>query len=220
MKTSKLTLLASNLALTVAVAILAGCASHNYDKGSATAAGLKESADKIQSADGQLNATLASLNNLVERPQADLRPQYKQFSDNVDDLASLAKNVDASVTAMRENGKEFFAKWSEELAGIKNEDIRNLSAARQKEVSDELMNVKKSYAATEIAFKPFMSDLRDIQKYLGTDLTPAGVASMKDVAAKANTTGATLKKAVGKLSADFKSLGIAMSAATPQPAPQ
>ena len=167
-----------------------------------------------------MNATLASLNNLVERPQADLRPQYKQFSDNVDDLASLAKNVDASVTAMRENGKEFFAKWSEELAGIKNEDIRNLSAARQKEVSDELMNVKKSYAATEIAFKPFMSDLRDIQKYLGTNLTPAGVASMKDVAAKANTTGATLKKAVGKLSADFKSLGIAMSAATPQPAPQ
>ena len=93
MKTSKLTSLASNLALTVAVAILAGCASHNYDKGAATAAGLKESADKISAADGQLDATLASLNNLVERPQADLRPQYKQFSDNVDDLASLAMDL-------------------------------------------------------------------------------------------------------------------------------
>jgi ABC-type transporter Mla subunit MlaD len=218
MKTSKLTLLASNLALTVAVAILAGCASHNYDKGSATAAGLKESADRIQAADGQLDATLASLNNLVERPQADLRPQYKQFSDNVDNLASLAKHVDDSVTSMRANGKEFFAKWSEELAGIKNEDIRNRSAARQKEVSDALTDVKQSYARTETAFKPFMSDLRDIQKYLGTDLTPAGVASMKGVAAKANSTGAKLKKAVGKLTADFKSLGIAMSAVAPAPA--
>jgi len=218
MKTSKLTLLASNLALTVAVAVLAGCASHNYDKGTATAAGLKESADKISAADGQLNATLASLNNLVERPQADLRPQYKQFSDNVDDLGSLAKNVKDSVTAMRENGKEFFDQWSKELAGIQNEDIRNRSAARQKEVSDALMDVKRSYAETEIAFKPFMSDLRDIQKYLGTDLTPAGVASMKDVAAKANTTGATLKTSVDKLTADFKSLGLAMSAVAPAPA--
>ncbi|MGO8836247.1 MAG: DUF2959 family protein [Limisphaerales bacterium] len=220
MKTSKLTLLASNLALTVAVAILAGCASHNYDKGSATAAGLRESADKISVADGQLNATLASLNNLVERPQADLRPQYQQFSDNVDNLASLAKHVDDSVTSMRKNGKEYFAKWNEELAGIKNEDIRNRSAARQKEVSDAFSDVKRSYAEAETDFKPFMSDLRDIQKYLGTDLTPAGVASMKDVAAKANKTGATLKKSVNKLAADFKSLGVAMSAAAPQPAPQ
>jgi hypothetical protein len=218
MKTSKLTLLASNLALTVAVAVLAGCASHNYDKGSATAAGLKESADKISAADGQLDATLASLNNLVENPQADLRPQYKQFSDNVDDLASLAKNVDDSVTAMRKNGKEFFDQWSKELAGIQNEDIRNRSAARQKEVSDALMGVKRSYAETETAFKPCMSDLHDIQKYLGTDLTPAGVASMKDVAAKANATGATLKESVGKLTADFKSLGVAMSAVAPAPA--
>jgi hypothetical protein len=218
MKTSKLTLLASNLALTVALAALAGCASHNYDKGTATAAGLKESADKIEAADGQLDATLASLNGLVNNPQSDLRPQYKQFSDNVDDLAVLAKHVKDSVTSMRENGKEFFAKWNEQLASIKNEDIRNRSAARQKEVSDELMNVKRSYAETEIAFQPFMSDLRDIQKYLGTDLTPAGVASMKDVAAKANTTGATLKAAVDKLAADFKSLGIAMSAVAPAPA--
>jgi len=218
MKTYKLTLLASNLALTAALTILAGCASHNYDQGSATAAGLKESADKIEAADGQLDATLASLNDLVNNPQSDLRPQYKQFSDNVDGLASLAKHVADSVTAMRANGKEFFAKWNEQLAGIKNEDIRNRSAARQKEVSDELQNVKRSYAETESAFKPFMSDLRDIQKYLGTDLTPGGVAAMKNVAAKGNATGATLKQAVNKLAADFKSLGIAMSAVAPAPA--
>jgi hypothetical protein len=43
---------------------------------------------------------------------------------------------------------------------------------------------------------------------------------MKGVAAKANKTGATLKKSVDKLTADFKSLGVAMSAAAPQPAPQ
>jgi hypothetical protein len=218
MKTSKLTLLASNLAFTAAVAILAGCASHNYDQGSATAAGLKESADKIEAADGQLDATLASLNDLVNNPQSDLRPQYKKYSDNVDGLASLAKHVADSVTAMRENGKEFFAKWNEQLAGIKNEDIRNRSAARQKEVSDELLNVKRSYAEVEIAFQPFMSDLRDVQKYLGTDLTPGGVAAMKDIAPKANATGATLKASVNKLAADFKSLGLAMSAVAPAPA--
>ena len=36
---------------------------------------------------------------------------------------------------MHENGKECFAKWSEELAGTRNEDVHNRSAARQKEAS-------------------------------------------------------------------------------------
>ena len=217
MRTSKLAGLGASCALAVAVAFLAGCASHGYDKGSATAAGLKESATKIEAADGQLDATLGSLNDLVNNPQADLRPQYKKYSGNVDDLAALAKHVDDAVNAMRAQGKEFFAKWNEELAAIKNEDIRTRSAARQKEVSDELLNVKRSYAETEIAFKPFMSDLRDVQKYLGTDLTPAGVATMKEPAAKANQAGATLKQSLSKLAADFKSLGIAMSAVAPAP---
>ncbi len=218
MKTNKLTLIASSFALTVALAGLAGCASHGYDQGTATANGLQASADKIAAADGQLDATLAALNDLVNNPQPDLRPQYQKFSDNVDDLGSLAKSVKASVTAMRDNGKEFFAKWNEQLATIQNEDIRNLSAARQKEVSDELLNVKRSYAEVEVAFKPFMSDLRDAQKYLGTDLTTGGVAAMKNVAAKATANGATLKTSVDKLTADFKSLGLAMSAVAPAPA--
>jgi hypothetical protein len=201
-------------ALTIGIG---SCASPNYNKGSATATGLKESSDKIQAASRQLDATLDSLNDLVNNPQPDLRPQYKKFSGNVDDLGNLARHVDESVNSMREKGNEFFAKWSEELAGIKNEDIRNRSASRQKEVSEALNSVKQSYADTETAFRPLMSDLRDIQKYLGTDLTPAGVSAMKDVAAKANTDGAKLKEALGKLSAEFQSLGVAMSAMAPAP---
>jgi chromosome segregation ATPase len=210
--TNRILGLSSLVALTIGIG---GCASPNYNKGSATASGLKESSDKIQAASVQLNATLDSLNDLVTNSQPDLRPQYKKFSGNVDELGKLAQHVDESVKSMRERSKEFFAKWNEELATIKNEDIRNRSASRQKEVSEALNNVKQSYADTETAFRPLMSDLRDIQKYLGTDLTPAGVAGMKDVAAKVNTEGAKLKEALGKLSSEFKSLGVAMSAVAP-----
>lgn len=206
---------ASGFALVAALAVLAGCASHNYDQGTATAAGLQASADKIAAADGQLDATLAALNDLVNNPQPDLRPQYNKFSDNVDDLGTLAKHVADSVATMRKNGKAFFAAWNEQLATIQNEDIRNLSAARQQEVSAEFLNVKRSYAQAEIAFKPFMADLRDLQKYLGTDLTPAGVAAMQNATVKANAASPALKASVGKLRADFKSLGLAMSAVAP-----
>jgi ElaB/YqjD/DUF883 family membrane-anchored ribosome-binding protein len=201
-------------ALTIGIG---SCASPNYNKGSATGTGLKESSDKIRAASGQLDATLDSLNDLVNNSQPDLRPQYKKFSGNVDDLGKLARSVDESVNSMRDKSNEFIAKWSQDSAGIQSEDIRNRSASRLKEVSEALSSVKQSHADTETAFRPLMSDLRDIQKYLGTDLTPAGVAAMKDVAAKSNTDGPKLKEALGKLSAQFQSLGVAMSAMAPAP---
>ena len=217
MKTNKSMTITTSVILAACLGVLAGCASHNYDKGQATAASLKASSEKIDAASGQLNATLASLNDLVNNPQPDLRPQYTKFSNNVDDLGKLARHVQDSVAAMREKGKEFFDQWNAQLAEIKNEDIRSRSTARQQEVSAALSDVKTSYAEAETAFRPLMSNLRDIQKYLGIDLTRAGVASMKDITAKTNEESATLRTAVAKLVADFKSLGVAMSAVAPAP---
>lgn len=50
------------------------------------------------------------------------------------------------------------------------------------------------------------------------DLTSGGVAAMKDTAAKATQKARPLKSSIAKLATDFKSLGLAMSAATPAPA--
>jgi len=198
---------------------IAGCASQGYEKGSATAEGLKASAAKIESAQSKLDATVTSLNDLVNKPAADLRPQYKAFSDNVTELEKLAKHGKEGVVSMGAKSKEFFAKWDEETAAMKNEDIKNRSAARKQEVTAALNDIKRCYVEAETAFKPFMSNLRDIQKYLGTDLTTAGVASIKDVAVKANTDAAALKEPLAKLVASFKALGVSMSAAAPAPEP-
>ena len=57
-----------------------------------------------------------------------------------------------------------------------------------------------------------------MQKFLSVDLTTGGVSAMKDTAAKANQHAGPLKQNLGKLAADFRSLGVSMSAVTPAPA--
>jgi chromosome segregation ATPase len=210
-------ILISSLALVALVAWLTGCALHNYDAGMATGKSLQESADKIAAGQGKIDVTLASLNDLVNNPQPDLRPQYSKFSDNVDDLDSSAKDVKDTVTTMRERGKKFIAQWEEQSAQIQNENIRNLSSQRKQEVADKLMAVKTSYAKAEMAFKPLMSDLRDIQKYLSTDLTTGGIAAIKPTAAKVSTDADNLKGPLADLTSQFKDLGVSMSAVKPQP---
>ena len=217
MKTNKSNSLTLTLIAGLSLA-LAGCASSGYQKGTKAAENIQNAANRIAAMPGRIDQTLAALNDLVEKPQPDLRPQFKTFTAQVADMDSEAQDVAAARRSMAESGQTFFATWDEELAKIQNEDIKARSASRKQEVAQKLLAIKMSYAETEMSFKPFMADLKDMQKYLSVDLTGAGVKSMKDTAAKATQKAGPLKDAISKLAADFRSLGLAMSAVTPAPA--
>ena len=119
--------------------------------------------------------------------------------------------------AMADEGKEFVAKWDEQIAQINNEDIKTRSQARRAEVTEKLQAIKRSYAETEVAFRPFLSELRDVQKFLSVDLTPGGLTAINPSVTKAKANAVPLKQALGKLAADFKSVGVAMSSVAPTP---
>jgi septal ring factor EnvC (AmiA/AmiB activator) len=164
---------------------------------------------------GRIDQTLAALNDLVEKPQPDLRPQFKAFSSQLADMESDAQDIADARRSMAKSGKEFFAKWDEQLAQIQNEDIKARSQSRKDEVAQRLNAIKLSYTEAAMSFKPFLANLKDVQKSLSVDLTPGGVAAMKDTAAKVAQEAGPLKDSAFKLAEDFKSLGLAMSAVTP-----
>lgn len=208
-----------SLFATVTAAILAGCASTGYESGAKTAHNIQKAADRITALTAQVDTTLASLNELVGSPKPDLRPQYKAYVANMKTLEKTAKDITKARMAMGTEGKELFAKWDAEIAQINNEDIKTRSQNRKTEVNEKLQAIKRSYAEAEVAYKPFMGDLRDIQKFLSVDLTTGGLAAIKDVVTKATEHAAPLKQSLGKLAADFNSLGVSMSPVAPAPAP-
>jgi hypothetical protein len=115
---------------------------------------------------------------------------------------------------MKSQGKDYFARWDKESAQIQNEDIRTRSETRRNEVASRFDRISEQYDETRTAFRPFMSDLRDVQKFLSTDLTTDGLAAIKDSAAKATQDAVPVKEALGRLSDEFKSLGLSMSPTT------
>lgn len=213
------TTLITSLALAGIVATLAGCKSSPYEKANQAAENIQATADQIAGLPVQIDKTLASLNNIVDKPQADLRPQFKEFSSSLEDLHSTGKDITAARQTMADRWKEVLAKWDEQVAQIKSEDIKARSEARKKEVADKLQAVKTDYAEAEVAAKPFMNKLRDIEKSLSIDLTPAGVAGLKDSVARINAEAEPLKKSILKVADDFKALGLSMSSVAPAPQP-
>jgi len=209
----------SPITATVLALAVVGCtSSKSYDKGAKTATSLNESASLIQSGQGQLDKTMASLNDLVNNPGApDLRTKYSKFSSDVDNLGTTATKIKDRVDTMQKNGAEYMARWDQDIAQIKNEDIAKRSADRKKEVTQDLADLKDKYAEASDAFKPVMADLRDVQSYLGTDLTPAGTAAVKDTANKAIKNSADLKQKVNELVAKFQELGLKFPSPTSTP---
>ena len=209
MKTKKLIL---NLFTFAAAVVLAtGCASTGNDKAASTSKSLTKSSHMIVKANMLIDQTLAKLNDLVSNPSPDMRKQFEAFNSSVNDLGSKDLAVACQAKEMKAKGAEYFENWDKETAQIRNEKIRNRSEARQHEVAASFARISQQYDETRTAFQPFMSDLRDVQKFLGTDLTAGGLAAIKDVAAKATREAAPLKKSIGKLADEFKSMGLSMS---------
>lgn len=203
------------IACTAAAALLSGCASKGYDKSAATGTALQATAAQIFQGNAQINLVMASLNNLVERPQADLRPQFDKFTADLNKLQSLASDVNDKATDMQAKGQDYFKDWDQQLATIKNEDIRARSEKRKQEVQAKFIALNGSYQEAKTAFKPYMADLQDIKTALGSDLTSAGIDAVKKTVAQANKEVKPLQKSIKKLGDDFKSLGVSMSPLTP-----
>jgi hypothetical protein len=53
--------------------------------------------------------------------------------------------------------------------------------------------------------------LNDVQRFLSSDLTAAGLAAIKDATARVNQLSAPVQESVNKLVADMRELGTAMS---------
>jgi hypothetical protein len=155
---------------------------------------------------------------MVNNP-GNLPDQFKAYSAAVSDLDSSAKDVQSKVAAMRSKGNEYVKAWDAQVAQIKNEDIKKRSVERKAELQQKFTQIKMTYTEASQQFKPFLSDLKDIQTALATDLTTSGVNSIKGAAEKANKDSVPVKAALDKLAGQFKELGASLQS-SPPPAPQ
>ena len=212
MKTKKIIL--NLFTITAAVVLVTGCASTGYDKAASTSKSLTKSSCMIEKGNTIIDQTLAKMNDLVSNPNPDMRKQFEAFNSSVNDLGATAQAVACQDKEIKSKGADYFANWDKETAQIRNEDIRHRSEARQHEVAVNFTRISQLYDETKTAFEPFMADLRDMQKFLGTDLTAGGLAAVKGIAAKATSDAVPLKESIARLSEGFKSLGVSLSTAS------
>jgi hypothetical protein len=134
----------------------------------------------------QLKATLSALNALTQKTKGDLRPAYNAFSSEVTNTVSAAATTAARVQWMDGAGQQYFKDWQNTITSIANESLRKKSQKRLEAVRASFDKVKTELKGAGAKFKPFLSDLSDIQKTMAADVTAAGVKAVRSTVKSAN----------------------------------
>jgi hypothetical protein len=197
----------------VALLSLTGCSSggKNYEGGMKTASNLQSAADRVQKAQTQVDQTLALADTLVNQPQSDPRKQFAQYRKSLAELESTIEEVRDKAADMRKRGDSYFAQWEKDIAKMNNEDIKKVTAERRAQRMAQFQKVQQSYQEVADAAKPFMADLRDIDRALSAELTAGNLEAMKPFVAKAKNNKVAMRNASDALIQQFRELGVQMS---------
>ncbi len=144
----------------------------------------------------QLKATLTALTALTKQKEGDLRPAYNSFAAEIPKTDAAANSTRTRARWMSSDGRQYFADWQNTINGIANSSLQKKAQKRLDKVKASYDKVEASLQLAAEKFNPFLSDLKDIQKTLSTDVTPGGVKAVKGTVRSANWNHQYVDKAV------------------------
>ncbi len=147
----------------------------------------------------QLEATGASLTELTKSGQSDVKKAFELYSDNVSKIEKLEKDFTKHAEEMKVRGADYFDEWQKDGDKYANPKIQALSEQRRAELGGIYGRIAENSAGMDEAFKAYVSDVKEIQKYLSNDLTAMGVESITPISRKAVTDGNRLQNEIKKL---------------------
>ena len=163
---------------------LDGCATTGMDRSVKTSNSIQEVDGDIRKIIVQSDVTATSLDALVKAGQPDLKKSFDSYSDNLAKLDSQGKQVLKHVEEMKARKTEYFAEWEKQGDAYTNPKIRELSEERRNKLAEIYAQVHTAGGGIKIAYLAYLSDQKEIQRYLSNDLTPKGVEAIAPVANK------------------------------------
>jgi chromosome segregation ATPase len=150
------------------------------------------SAKAITEARQQIQKTLDVYNALVEGNVEDTKKAYGNLQKEMDRSDDRVEDVRKRVDEMNVEADKYFADWTTNLDGITSPDLRARSEERLQDARKRYAQILATTGKAGDRFASFMQNLRDQVTYLGHDLNPSALASLKGDATKLNTAAESL----------------------------
>jgi len=170
----------------------------------------EELAQEVAAGKMQVQKTLDAYNGLVAQPTKNMKGDYKKLLKAMDTMNRKADVAREKVDEMQKTADLYFSGRSETVAGIQDADLKKQAQGRLADSQKQFADVLQSLRDGGQALEPFRKHLADQITYLGSDLTPSAMTSLKPQAAKLNSQGSEVldkvDQAISKANSYFHGL--------------
>jgi len=194
-----------------------GCNSGGVKRVESTTTDMAETTAYIQSIKTEIDAAMQGLNDIQTAAESDATPAYTNFAVAVDKLEARKDLGRARVAAMRDRAERHFAAWERELAVMTNVELRARSAGRLAAARESVQKITVIADDAKREFDPMLAEFKDLKIYLGNDLNPTGIGSVRDQVSKLSGDAELVKQALNAVTAEIETTRVAMS---PRQAPK
>ena len=138
----------------------------------------------------QLQKTLDAYNSLVTQPSKDMKGDYKKLLKSSDAMNDKVAEARQKIDAMQKAGETYFGGRAETIKAITDPALQSQAQERLTANQKEFAGVLQSLRDTGGVLEPFRKQLADQITFLGGDLTPSAMTSLKAQAETLNVQGA------------------------------
>ncbi|MBE0596907.1 MAG: DUF2959 family protein [Desulfuromonadales bacterium] len=170
------------LLLLGAVVFLGGCAKTGMDRSVKASNSIQEVDQEIRKMGVNIDATATSLDSLFLASQPDLKKSFDTYSKDVTEFEKQGEKVIKRVEEMRKSSTAYFSEWEKQGDNYTNPQIRQLSEDRRIKLAAIYARVPEAGVGIQDAYTIYLTDLKEIQRYLSNDLTVGGVNAISPIA--------------------------------------
>ena len=180
--------------LIFAVSCASPSGTEGADRAAAASAAVTRFRDETAKTGEAIGKAMAGLDELSRAISGDARTALDAFARSVAELDTQATAMSGAADSMRTATSAYMTAWENESKSLVNPDLRLRALDRRTEVKDALGKIDAVLKEAQPALLEQRTQLRDVRTYLSNDLTPRGLAVVKDVQAKARENGAKVRK--------------------------
>jgi ElaB/YqjD/DUF883 family membrane-anchored ribosome-binding protein len=157
--------------------------------------------EAIADAKLQLQKTMDAYNAVLAPDAKDRRDSYKKLQKEISSAEKKRTDVSEKAAEMNTEADKLFKSWQGSAAAIQNPDLRQRSEDRLKRTQDRFGEIRQTGQEASTLYAPFMKSLQDQVTFLGHDLNPGAVSSLKPDAEKLNAQAKDLYASIDKVTA-------------------
>ena len=197
----------------VAALLLGACAHNQVDRQEQTALKAETVSNQVPATEGQIDATLMALDNLMKADAAAIKPAFERYAMEVDRMQEQVRDIRRDANAMTRDSEAYLANWDSSRSKIQNADLRKQSEQQRFALMDRYQRFDNTYQRTQSTMDQFLQNLTDIRTAMSNDTTARGQQTVQqtNVVQSAKENGNELKTRLQAIRENANALSTALS---------